>query len=599
MLSGVGCPSAVPNPVAGPGEPTDAPLPVDKDGDGWPSSEDCDDGDASSFPAAVEICDGRDNNCDGEIGNDEADLDHDGYLACADDCDDHDAELHPGDLDGDGRSPCAGDCDDADPTRGPDNTPEADACDGHDADCIPDPAEEDGDGDGVLPCGGDCRDDEPAVHAGAEEVCDGLDNDCNGTRDDVPHIGVFPTADANLEDVAWATLVGEETWDLAGKHVALPGDVNGDGYGDLLVATSVVVNASPPGRPSRVYLVYGPVCGEVSLALEPLGVSGAVIRVESDLHALGDVNGDGFDDLGIGGAIFFGPVHGEFTMADADVWFTNLGVSLGRKQVRFGQDWNGDGIGDLLVGDDTGPQADPFVYGPGRIGIFFGPIGSGPHDVDNPDVTIVGDSGGWGWAVATPGDLNGDGADDLVLGSRMGHRVFVLHGPFTEDRALPGGAQATITHSEGADTNFGVDLEGLGDTDGDGQVEFAVGTDDSRMYWFQEAAGELDEAAAFFAYGRKALTGSGSTLAGGADLDGDGRPDPVAVVEDAPIDPASVRIWTAAGVEFSGMGGVTVVRATGDMTGDELSDLIVSQAGWTSEGGPLAAGAVHIISGGP
>ena len=140
----------------------------DSDGDGLATEcGDCDDDDPGSHPDAEEVCDGQDNDCDGELSDEEADLDGDGWMGCGDgpaggDCDDGDASLTPEDADGDGESSCSGDCDDADATLN----------------LI------DMDGDGVDSCEGDCDDGDPDVYPGAEEVCDGVDNDCDGVLDD-------------------------------------------------------------------------------------------------------------------------------------------------------------------------------------------------------------------------------------------------------------------------------------------------------------------------------------------------------------------------------------------------------------------------------
>ncbi|HEU5179824.1 MAG TPA: MopE-related protein [Candidatus Polarisedimenticolia bacterium] len=87
------------------------------------------------------------------------------------------------DPDGDGFSVCEGDCDDTRPTVHP-GAPEL--CDGLDNDCDgPIDESADADGDGFFSaCGGDCNDSNPAVHPGVAELCNGVDDDCDGSTDE-------------------------------------------------------------------------------------------------------------------------------------------------------------------------------------------------------------------------------------------------------------------------------------------------------------------------------------------------------------------------------------------------------------------------------
>ena len=162
---------------------------VDADGDGFFSEasggDDCNDGDSASNPAADEVCDGADNDCDGAVDEDAidaltfyADGDGDGFgagdaiLACSaptgasetdDDCDDGDASVFP-------------------------EAPEDDCTDPTDYDCDGAVDYADVDEDGVAACE-DCDDEDADAAPGLDEICDGVDNDCDGTVDEDDAVG--------------------------------------------------------------------------------------------------------------------------------------------------------------------------------------------------------------------------------------------------------------------------------------------------------------------------------------------------------------------------------------------------------------------------
>ncbi len=171
----------------------------DADGDGWPVGYDCDDSDPAVHPGAVETCsNGVDENCDGVADEPSAcgyaDLDADGVPDFVD-----------SDIDGDGH-PNLYDCQPYDPAVNPGAV---EVCDGVDNNCDgvsdePPACATDNDGDGFTD-DVDCDDDNPAVYPGAPEVCDYDDNDCDGVidEDDVCDTGTPPVdADGDGFDVS-------------------------------------------------------------------------------------------------------------------------------------------------------------------------------------------------------------------------------------------------------------------------------------------------------------------------------------------------------------------------------------------------------------
>jgi hypothetical protein len=160
------------------GTPTTACTPPDRYVD---NADDCDDTDPAVNPAATEICDGIDNDCDGgvddggEIPTWYEDRDHDGY---GDDATAVRACAAPAGTIGTG-----GDCDDQDPAQHPGAA--EDCTSTEDLNCDGSIGYADADLDGYPACE-DCNDGDSTVFPGAAETCDGVDDNCNGVIDDEP-----------------------------------------------------------------------------------------------------------------------------------------------------------------------------------------------------------------------------------------------------------------------------------------------------------------------------------------------------------------------------------------------------------------------------
>lgn len=237
---------------------------IDADGDGVLASEDCDDDNTAVFPGAEEICDGLDNDCDEEVDNGATDATF-WYP-------DADADTY-GDLSGEvsaceaplGHVADATDCDD---TRAEVNPAAAEICNaGVDDDCdgLADDADDnidlstgvtwwaDADADGFgagaparaceVPSGGadneaDCDDTSADTYPGAAEICDGLDNSCEGVVDEgVLGAGASCPAESCLDMLSAATTDGRYWIDpSSGDAFEAYCDLSSDGGGWTLVS---------------------------------------------------------------------------------------------------------------------------------------------------------------------------------------------------------------------------------------------------------------------------------------------------------------------------------------------------------------------------
>ena len=197
---------------------------IDADGDGYLETDDCDDQDSAVFPGAIEVCDAIDNNCDGEIDEGVSssfflDIDEDGFGNSVEQVEACEAP--------EGYVPNGNDCDDENVTVFPSAS---ELCDGFDNDCDGDIDEEllttfyadldqDGFGDdasiletceleeGFSSIGGDCDDTDPLLSPDAEEICDGIDNNCDGDIDEISATSIqIWYADADLDGFGDATM---------------------------------------------------------------------------------------------------------------------------------------------------------------------------------------------------------------------------------------------------------------------------------------------------------------------------------------------------------------------------------------------------------
>lgn len=298
--------------------------------------------------------------------------------------------------------------------------------------------------------------------------------------------------DNMLDDIPDIILAGFQDGDMFGKTVSL-NDIDGDGFADAIVGApednssgtgigKVYIYFGGPSMPSSITEADISIVGERDR--DKLGYS---------VSTAGDLNGDGYGDIIIGapfadfgwpdkglayifmgGAFLFEKAgYPDISASTADVIITGKNISdrLGTT-VSWAGDVNGDGYSDVMTG---APYADyDGIFDRGQVYIMFGSA-----DMDNiPDVVLTGEDANdnFGLSLSHAGDINGDGYDDVIAGTPLadggGLRrgvTYIFYGGNPMDEKADIIFEGPEDHS-----SFGSTVGGAGDFNGDGYKDILV-----------------------------------------------------------------------------------------------------------------------------
>ncbi|MCF0073621.1 FG-GAP-like repeat-containing protein [Dyadobacter sp. CY261] len=411
-------------------------------------------------------------------------------------------------------------------------------------------------------------------------------------------------------------ITGYQDFCSFGRSVANAGDVNGDGFSDIIVGA--YEHNSGQANSGAAYIYYGSLQGinlNMVTKIENVVGSGGL---GFSVAGAGDVNGDGFDDVIIGDMSYFvswNPQKGLVEGAALIYYGSNQGLITNtpsilknsQTQSSFGWtvssagDVNGDGYDDVLVGD---PNYDK-QFDEGAAYVYYG-SGQGINTV--AAITLEGDqqSEQFGGAVSNAGDVNGDGFDDILVGAgfysnNQSYSVaaFIFYGSGSGVSNNP-----TIIENKLPDTWNGYSVSGAGDLNGDGFNDIAVGIPDNQagdggtfIYYGSSAGININSSKTILKIGQPSYFGNSVSEAG--DFNGDGYGDLlIGAVQYSQIGTAAfIYLGSANGVNSqtpitfgnnianSNMG--ESVAYAGDVNGDGYSDVLIGATSYNTKGSAL------------
>jgi hypothetical protein len=459
----------------------------------------------------------------------------------------------------------------------------------------------------------------------------------DGGEEDEGKVFVYYGSAAGLASERCSAVECDSTGAAFGYSVSSAGDVNGDGFCDVVIGAPFFEIApfyTHRASGGKAFVYHGSAGGLASIPAWTAWGGQEDMKMGYSVSLAGDVNGDGYGDVIVGASGFYsehlqertgiafvyhGSAEGLSRTCD---WSMEGGQprALFADSVSYAGDVNGDGFGDIMI---SSPEYDTVECDEGMVLAFFGGAGGLSSSAD---WGVKGSQAGgkFGYGISSAGDVNGDGFCDVVIGSPYfddayadGGKAFVFLG---SEGGLP--AQADWT-AEGERENaaFGASVSRAGDVNGDGRGDILIGArffgdgqeNEGKAYAFYASSGGLPQIGNWSVVGQFS-SDFGICVSTAGDLDGDGFSEiligapeydsgqedegKIFVYRGSAQGLSSTPAWTAEGDQAHAAFGFSVSSA-GDVNGDGYDDLIVGAPGYRFGGGAETVGMIFVYLGSP
>ncbi|MGG7660908.1 FG-GAP-like repeat-containing protein [Dyadobacter sp. BHUBP1] len=458
---------------------------------------------------------------------------------------------------------------------------------------------------------------------GFSDVLIGATQDSNGQSKEGTVAVCKGSANGNLHS-AVTLLEANQANAQFGYSIAPAGDIDADGYSDIIVGARWYTNGQGQDAEGAAFIYRG---GSNGLQGNPTVIEGNQYNAAmgNKVSSAGDVNGDGYSDVLISAYLYDQNVANQKDHGIVNLYLgSSTGISSQQPPSRtfFGKDndhmgssiacagdVNGDGYSDILLGAE---YYDNGQFNEGGVFVYYGSKGN-VGIVGDPVATMESNQGdGWfGTAVASAGDVNGDGYSDILIGCYTfdngqkdeGH-VFVYHGG-----AEGIGKKDALTITNGKpNAQMGLSIASAGDVNADGYDDVVVGAP-----YFDD--GQASEGAAFVYYGSvdglitntyhllqkdQANSFFGGSVAGAGDTNGDGFDDVLIGAKEYTIGESNEGIvflyfGTASGIDMNVQPKALqmnkadsdfgyAVAGAGDINRDGYADIIIGSPTYIAQG---------------